>query len=609
MKLNHIHIYGFGKFRDLQIDLSEDINIIYGRNEAGKSTLHAFLMAMFFGMDEKPARIGKEDSYSHYRNWQDPDIYGGEICFSHGGRSYVLRRDFNLGGKHMELYAAGGEKLPEGEKILSEALSSLTESAYRSTASIGQLKAATGREMIRELKRYVDNLSSTGSPELSADAAISYLDAEKERIEKEYDKDAVKTYASLIGQIKNLEGELASSDNDNRLRDYRDLRESVEAELSEAEKELSELRERRERAGALLSENGFADRHSIDELEDRLLREQQLYLRKKKSSESMVKRAVPVISLVVAALCAGAGFYFTGLEDIYFAGIMGAALLMLIISVTAGALLRKKRSEVRKLNEELSAEFEKHTGSGELDEDAASRLHERMEGFRRIYDTDIATSGEESAISDRMIELGRRRSDCQEDIYRQQGINRGVEEKLLKLNALRNRVLELRNIIAENNRLKDRMDAIDLAKEELSAMSTELRSSVGARLNQEAGRILGKVTGGAYSRLEVTDGMEIFINTRERSIPLSSLSMGTMDQVYLALRLSAIGLIEGEGSRGSLPLFFDDSFTLYDDERLGTALRTVTDSYEGQLLIFTCQHREEKVLSDMGIAHKYIELA
>ena len=153
------------------------------------------------------------------------------------------------------------------------------------------------------------------------------------------------------------------------------------------------------------------------------------------------------------------------------------------------------------------------------------------------------------------------------------------------------------------------MDAIDLAKEELSALSTELRSSVGARLNQEAGRILGKVTGGAYSRLEVTDGMEIFINTRERSIPLSSLSMGTMDQVYLALRLSAIGLIEGGGSRGSLPLFFDDSFTLYDDERLGTALRTVTDSYEGQLLIFTCQHREEKALSDMGIAHKYIELA
>lgn len=44
MKLLELHINGFGKIHDRTISFSDGINVIYGRNEAGKSTLHTFIL-------------------------------------------------------------------------------------------------------------------------------------------------------------------------------------------------------------------------------------------------------------------------------------------------------------------------------------------------------------------------------------------------------------------------------------------------------------------------------------------------------------------------------------------------------------------------------------
>ena len=43
MRLLELHIDGFGKFHDRTISFNDGINIIYGKNEAGKSTLHTFI--------------------------------------------------------------------------------------------------------------------------------------------------------------------------------------------------------------------------------------------------------------------------------------------------------------------------------------------------------------------------------------------------------------------------------------------------------------------------------------------------------------------------------------------------------------------------------------
>src|SRR5690625_3858440 len=50
MILRSLHIEGFGLHHDLRMDLGPGLNLIEGPNEAGKSTLHAFLTAMLHGL-------------------------------------------------------------------------------------------------------------------------------------------------------------------------------------------------------------------------------------------------------------------------------------------------------------------------------------------------------------------------------------------------------------------------------------------------------------------------------------------------------------------------------------------------------------------------------
>ena len=49
MKINKIYISAFGGLKDFTLELNDGLNVIYGDNEDGKSTVAAFIKAMFFG--------------------------------------------------------------------------------------------------------------------------------------------------------------------------------------------------------------------------------------------------------------------------------------------------------------------------------------------------------------------------------------------------------------------------------------------------------------------------------------------------------------------------------------------------------------------------------
>lgn len=90
MQITTIKIYGFGKFHDTTIDLSNRFSLLYGENEAGKSTLVAFITSMLFGFATAKHR------YAMYQPKQGSQ-YGGELTFSHAQNDYWLKR---VGGTH-----------------------------------------------------------------------------------------------------------------------------------------------------------------------------------------------------------------------------------------------------------------------------------------------------------------------------------------------------------------------------------------------------------------------------------------------------------------------------------------------------------------------------
>ena len=63
MQILSLHIEGFGKVHDLDISFKDGLNVVYGKNEAGKSTLHTFIRGMLFGIEKQRGRAARNDVY------------------------------------------------------------------------------------------------------------------------------------------------------------------------------------------------------------------------------------------------------------------------------------------------------------------------------------------------------------------------------------------------------------------------------------------------------------------------------------------------------------------------------------------------------------------
>ena len=158
----------------------------------------------------------------------------------------------------------------------------------------------------------------------------------------------------------------------------------------------------------------------------------------------------------------------------------------------------------------------------------------------------------------------------------------------------------------ENERLQQELSAIDLAQDTMTALSTTIRDSFGLYLNKTASDLISGITGGIYTSMSINENMDVFMNTPGKLVPIEQVSSGTMDQIYLAVRLAAAKLIQN--GRDSMPLIFDDSFVLYDDERLKTALKWLVKAYDSQIIIFTCHQREAQLLTANQIQYHLVSI-
>ena len=85
----------------------------------------------------------------------------------------------------------------------------------------------------------------------------------------------------------------------------------------------------------------------------------------------------------------------------------------------------------------------------------------------------------------------------------------------------------------------------------------------------------------------------------------NQLSVGTIEQLYLSLRLSMITNLSNE----TLPIILDEVFAYFDDDRLENFLLTIDKKYKNnQILIFTCTDREKQILDNCGIVYNFLEV-
>jgi DNA repair exonuclease SbcCD ATPase subunit len=164
----------------------------------------------------------------------------------------------------------------------------------------------------------------------------------------------------------------------------------------------------------------------------------------------------------------------------------------------------------------------------------------------------------------------------------------------------------------EIDRFKRRREALETAKEMLQLAAREVRENIAPRLVPYAANWIQQVTDGRYRELliDTKSGirMDVFVPETGEKKPVDQLSQGTIDQMYFAMRLSLVQFFsEHTGTR--LPLFLDDCFVHFDEERIRRTLRLLqTFAADHQIILCTCQNRERQIMEEEGVKYHPVPL-
>lgn len=611
MRLLELHIDGFGKFHDRTISFNDGINIIYGKNEAGKSTLHTFIRGMLFGIERGRGRAAKNDLYTKYEPWENSGTYEGWLRLEKDGTIYRIERRFRKENKSLKIInETKGLEEEATPAFVSSLLDGLTETMYNNTISIGQLKSATEDGMVTELKNYIANMNTTGNISLNITKATAFLRNQKRSLEAGLIPEASREFTSLLAEIRNVEAEIAGPEYENQLAAYQNMRTQVKGLIDNTQTQKKDLDEKLANGKKVLSDNGFTDRASVDAMSSDAER---LYSEYNTLNGECNKKSRKVLSgltavLGVAGLGAAATLGYFNLTA--YLPVCGAAATAAVIFFIISLFILQKDKEYHRLfdntSSELGALLARHLDDSAVSEDAMNAFRARMGEFSKLCDMVTQSEAEIRKFLEDLSNLQTKQAGCSEMIEKQQRTQWELEKKLEHLSNCKNKAKALKRTLAENDRIHDEIVAIDLAQETMADLSSSIRDSFGLYLNKEASQYITGITGGIYDSMSIDENLNVFLNTKTKLVPLENVSSGTMDQVYLALRLAAAKLLQGSGS--GFPLIFDDSFTQYDDERLKTALEWLASAYGGQIIIFTCHRREAQMLRARQVEFQLIEM-
>ena len=141
------------------------------------------------------------------------------------------------------------------------------------------------------------------------------------------------------------------------------------------------------------------------------------------------------------------------------------------------------------------------------------------------------------------------------------------------------------------------------AQEVIEEVSRERHSRIAPKLASRASAHIKQITDGVYDEILVNREMEVSVRIPQtkqlNQNPEQLLSQGTVDQIYLALRLAMVESMSENDEK--VPMLLDDPFANYDDQRLARAMQLLGHIGEtNQILLFTC--REDVVKAGEAVS-------
>lgn len=540
MKITELQINNFGKLHQKKINPQPGLNIVYGDNESGKSTLHQFITGMMFGMEKQRGKSGKNDSYQQYEPWNSSSYYTGSMRFQVAGKDFMIERNFYHKEKTASLRnEQDGEELSVSHGDMEMLLGGMKKSTYENTYCIRQAAVETGKEFSGILQNYFVNATHTGDGDINLTGAREKLKAKQKELERIYRK-AWEERKSACEKLQ-LAQDIAKKD-----------LQQLEQQLGQLKAEGYQTEELWQPTEEIPVEN------EANQMAELLQQEQG----ERKEIKFRRRKSIAAAVTLIAAVAAGSRLAGKGIA----AGISPLFLVEVLLAVAGIAgifYFRKKEYEVR----------------------SESRAREEGRGLR---EPQTENAGQERAKKQAVLHM----------------LKMQKTEKRSLLANLEEEIAETGKKSEKEQEVERQIAACELALNMLQKISENVYEDTREQLEGEISKILYSLTGGRYERITLDDNMNLVVCQEGRNLYPWQLSRGTMEQMYLALRLGAGRFFTQEEP---LPILLDEAFVSFDEKRLESTLQWLAKQPE-QIFLFTCQKREQEILNRSGISYGKILL-
>ena len=654
MKINKLKINSYGKLKEKEIDLKPGINIVYGKNEAGKSTLLNFIVDSVYGISKN--KNGKEYSnYERYMPWSGEDFSGRIEYELDNGNKYEVFRDFKK--KNPKIFNENKEDISKefnidktkGNEFFYEQ-TKVDEELFLSTLVVSQQEVKLGNKEQSILVQKLANLVGTGEDNVSYKRAldrinrrqldeigtaksrekpINILERNIERLEEE--KQNLSKYQDFKYEIEenknNLKEEIKEIDDENNLaKEIKTLEEREKIEKEKINLQENIKKENIEKINLLKQKikdieknNSHILAKEIDnEKNNKRIEKEKKQLNKKCFILSILVILINVLQFVFVKNRIVNYIILLTIPGILIYYFLQKNKLNKIIEIEnkenekKQGLINNINSEINSLKQQIEIldnnNIEIDNKLQELKNNLNLKINLEKEKIKNKYlnvidsfkldellnleNIDFKLRAMQEELNNKNIELHKLELD-----------QKNIEPKLDNLSKIEE---ELVNDKEKMLTLQKNNLSFILAKQVLENAYINMKNSVTPKFTEELSKNISNITNGKYNNIRFNDEEGLIVEIENGDyIPASKLSVGTIDQLYLSLRLSMIEDL----SKESMPIILDETFAYFDDERLENVLKYINDKFKNhQVILLTCTNREKEILDKNLISYNNCEL-
>lgn len=622
MIIKEVNIGKFGKLENQKYQFAPRINVIYGANESGKSTLMQFLKAMLFGLEK--TRVRKTlDTYNRYEPWDTPAYFYGSMIFETGQQQFLLERNFYYKEKRARLVnIRDGEELSVEYGDLDMLLGNVSAAAYENTCCIGQEQLLPGRELGVLLEDERSNLAQTGSGDFQLSKALQELEQKRknaEKTRKELEQQRLSHIHQLEVNQQVLERDIAG------LKAQQEKQSTQQGTVQEQVRALQQQMEPVQTAYQTVCrrdqelKSAVAQEQLEWEQDEREQWKREQFRREQEEAEALQQKSgknagfSPLLLIGVAGLIL-APVLRSAMDG--FQKIAPALNIICIILILAGLVSAYRKSREKKTadsgqkhRQSVNDSVQNHREQDSRANDRANLQSVERKGRKAALDQQLQrVCQQKSVLEEQLQQLKDQKKALQLQAARQEGsgdqVQSQIQEKEVELENLTEQMAELQQETLEEQHAREDRDALELAAETMSRLAARMSKTLEHTLDKEMSGILEQITGNVHEQLQVTDGQGIVLAEQMQKRTPEAYSQGTMQQAYFSYRMAAGHMLMKEEP---LPFLLDETFANYDEERLRQTLRWLAEQ-ENQIFLFTCRETEMRLLTEEDILFASIRL-